>query len=230
MSLQAIWNFSSALTINKRKLVGIQFVRNQDPKTDLTVTKNPWRFALTYPGRPWNLMRGTLEALDALDRYQPQTIQIGQNSNFAWLYAYQGDATSTAGFTVTSFVGNQLVLGNLTGAGLTNGEYVFRSGDMVQIGTGGNAKPYPYTIVSDVVFTGASTVTCTTHRPNITTSSVAGLNINVGPQCLISVFCPNLPTYSLVPGAYAASAGSIVNNGIVQFDDQFQLYEWTSGS
>jgi hypothetical protein len=230
MSLQAIWNFSSQLSINKRKLVGIQFTRNQDPKTDLSVTKDPWRFTLQYPGRPWNLMRSTLESLDALDRYQPQTIQIGQNTNFAWLYRYLGDATSTAGFTVSSFVGNQLVLGNLTGVGLTAGEYVFRAGDLVQIGTGSNAKPYPYTIVNDVVFTGAATVTCTTHRPNIISTSVVGFKINVGPQCLISVFCPNMPSYTLTPGAYTVSQNTVINNAIVQFDDAFQLYEWTAQS
>lgn len=230
MSLQNIWNFSSQLTINKRKLVGIQFTRNQDPKTDLSVTKDPWRFTLTFPGRPWNLMRSTLESLDSLDRYQPETILIGQNTNFAWLYRYLGDASSTTGFTVTSFVGNQLVLGNLTGVGLTTGEYVFRRGDLVQIGTGANLKPYLYSIVNDVVFTGAATVTCTTHRPNIISTSVAGFNINVGPQCYVNVFCPNMPTYTLTPGAYTVSGNTVINNAIVQFDDVFQLYEWTAQS
>lgn len=224
MSLQSLWNFSSQLTINRRKLVGVQFVRNQDPRTDLSVTKNPWRFTLTFPGRPWNEMRTLIESLDALDRYTPQTFIIGQNPNFAWLYRYQGDASVLpTGFTVSSFTGNQLIVGNLGGVGLTTGEYVFRAGDMVQIAT----KPNPYTVVSDVVFTGASTVTVTTHRPNISSGSVSGLALNVGPNCVINMFVPNMPTYTLTPGAYQLSGSTVINNGIVQFDDAFGLYEWT---
>ena len=226
MSLQNIWNLASDLTINRRKLVGVQFSRSQLPKTDLTVTKNPWRFIVGVPGRPWIDMRTTIEALDNLDRYQPQEIIFGNNAKFAWLYRYLGDsATIPTAYTVSSFVGNQMVVGNLTG--LTNGQYVFRAGDMIQI----NTKPFPFTVVSDVLYTGAATVTVTTHRPNIITTSVTGLTLNVGPNCVINVFCPNMPTYTLTPGARRMSGVStITNNGIVQWDDRFQLYEWVSGA
>jgi hypothetical protein len=226
MSLQNIWDMSSELNINKRKLVGVQFSRSQLPKTDLTVTKNPWRFVVSAPGRPWVDMRSTIEALDNLDRYQPETITIGSNANFAWLYRYLGDrSTIPTALTVSSFVGNQLTIGNITG--LTNGQYLFRRGDLVQI----NTKPFPYTIVNDVVYTGASTVVATTHRPNITTTSVVGLSINCGPNCQISVFCPNMPTYTLTPGARRMSGSTtVINNAIVQWSDSFQLYEFVSGS
>lgn len=226
MTIQRIWNLAGEMKINRRKMVGVQFTRSQLPRTDLTVTKNPWVFSVTVPGLPWANMRNIIESIDLLDRYQPETITIGNNPNFAWLYRYQGDRlTIPTGLTVSSFTGNQLVIGNITG--LTNGQYLFRAGDMLQI----NTSPFPYTSTTDVLYTGAATVTVTTHRPNIASTSVVGQTINVGPNCQISVFCPNMPTYSLTPGAYKYTAASgIINNAIVNFDSDFQLYEWVTGA
>jgi hypothetical protein len=226
MSLQQVVNLSSSLTINRRKMVGVAYSRSQIPRTDMTVTKNPWRFTLSVPAQPWIDMRATIEALDHLDRYSPQTISMNDNPDMAWMFRYQGDnPTTPVDISVVSFNGDQLVLDNLPN--LNDGNYLFRAGDFIQI----EGKPFPFTVVSDVTRGTGQTVTVTTHRPNIITGSVQGLTINVGTDVQFSMFCPNMPTYKLSPGAYRVTQlGERLNNAIVEWDDDFQLYEWVAGA
>jgi hypothetical protein len=35
-----------------------------------------------------------------------------------------------------------------------------------------------------------------------------------------------MPTYKLIPGGYARSNGTTVNNALIEFNDDFTLYEW----
>lgn len=220
MSLQSIWNYASKITINRRKTVGIQYTRSRIPLTDLSVNMNPWIFTLEFPTQPWNQMRGLIESLDNLDTYQAANVVVGNNTKFAWLYRYQGDGTSIpTGFQVDSFTGNTLNIKSISG--FTSGQYIFRAGDLIQIDT----KPYLYTIVYDVISSGLSTAVATTSRPNIGGSS-ANLSINVGPNCVVSLFCPNMPTYTLEPGATRWLGNTRINNAMVTFDSEFQLYEW----
>lgn len=220
MAIQQIINISNQLTIDRRKVVGVQYSRSQIQKTDLTVTKNPWRFTISAPGQPYSTMRSTIEQLNTMDRINSETITFNNNSNLSWLFRYQGNnSTTPIGITVSSFTGNQLVLGSLPS--MSSALYLFRAGDIVQI----TGKPYPFTIIQDVLRGSGSTVTVTTHRPNIITTSVAGLTIVVGSAVQFSVFCPNMPTYHIIPGAYSST-----NGGIVEWDDSFQLYENLAGA
>jgi hypothetical protein len=40
------------------------------------------------------------------------------------------------------------------------------------------------------------------------------------------MFCPNMPTYKLIPGGYVASGSTTLNNALIEFSDDFDLYEW----
>jgi hypothetical protein len=42
------------------------------------------------------------------------------------------------------------------------------------------------------------------------------------------MFCPNMPTYKLVPGGAVISNGTTINNALLEFSDSFNLYEWVS--
>jgi hypothetical protein len=222
MSLQTVFNKASAITINRRKMVGIQYTRSQIPKTSLTPTKNPWRFTITLPGMAWNTARPLIEVLDSLDRYLPETIQVGQNSNFAWLYAYQGAMSlfERSSLLISSFNGNQMTLTNLPS--LASSAVLFARGDFIQV----QGHPFPFTVVNDVLRGTDSTVTLTTHRPNILTDNVTGLGIVAGADCQIRVFCPDLPTYNLKPGAQSVVNGKLVNNAIVEWDAGLTFYEY----
>jgi hypothetical protein len=222
--LQTIIDNANALTIDRRKVVGVQITRNEIPRTSLTPTKQPWRMKLTMPNslRYYN-NRDLLEALDTIDRYTPQLVTFSNNSCLSWIFRYQGVMTATqiSGVTVTSFIGNQLVLGGLPG--ISSSAVLFQPNDLIQIGS----HTYPFTSTTQVLRGSSSTVTITTNRPNIITGSVVGDGITVGNDCTFNMFCPNMPVYKLIPGGYVASnQGNTLNNALIEFSDDFELYEY----
>lgn len=225
MSLQTIINRCNAIQIDRRKVVGVQITRNEIPRTSLTPTKNPWRFTLTMPPiLSYYAARSIIEELDRLDRYQAETITFSNNPKIAWIWRYQGVMTSgqISPITVSSFTGNQLVLDNLPT--ISSGNVLFEPNDLIQIG----ANPYPFTSVSQVLRGSGTTVTITTHRPNIITSSVVGAGITVGNACSFRMFCPNMPTYKLIPGGWTTLDGTKtpINNAYIEWAEDFTLYEY----
>jgi len=221
--LQTIIGKASAIGVSRRKVVGIQISRNEIPRTSLTPTRNPWRFTIEMPASLlYYTNRDLIEALDKLDRYSPQTITFN-NTCLSWMFDYQGAMTSgmISGLTVSTYTGNQLTLTGLTAAGVTNGTVMFKPGDLIQIGT----LPHPVTSVNTVTATGANTITFEVNRPNFL-GTVASLAITVGSACQFRVFCPNMPTYRLTPGGYVANGSTVLNNGLIEFSNEFELYEW----
>ena len=223
MSIQSIINVSNGLDMNRRKLVGIQYTRNEQSKTSLTPTLNPWRFKVELPTvLRYSEARAIIEELDRLDRVYPETITFGNNPAMNWIFRYQGVASTTQlnQITVQSFVGNQLVLTNLPTIGSTR--TLFDANDLIQIG----AFPHPFTSTTQVVRGTGTTVTVTTHRPNIFTTSVVGLGIKAGTNCEFRIFCPNMPTYKLTPGGSLYSGSTLINNAYLEWSDSFYLYEY----
>lgn len=225
--LQTIINKASALTIDRRKVVGVQITRNEIPRTSLTPTKQPWRFVLTMPNslRYYN-NRDVLEELDRIDRYQPQIITFSDNACLSWIFRYQGSMSTGQinNMFVSSFVGNQLVLGGLPAIASTR--VLFEPNDLIQIG----AHTYPFTSTTRITRGTSSTVTITTNRPNIISSNVVGDRITVGNDCEFNMFCPNMPTYKLIPGGYVKGSINTLNNALIEFSDDFTLYEWVGAA
>lgn len=225
--LQDIVNQAGSIEINRRKVVGIQITRNEIPRTSLTPTRNPWRFTIEMPPvLSWNQARSLVEYLDNLDRYSPQQLNFN-DSCISFIFRYQGQlsAGQLALFTVQSFVGNTLVLTGLPT--VTPSVIMFEPNDLIQIG----ANPYPFTVVNQVVRGTSGTVTLTTNRPNFFTTSVVGSGLTVGSGCTFNLFCPNMPTYKLVPGNYARNAtGTVINKARVEFSDVFELYEFVGSA
>jgi hypothetical protein len=165
-----------------------------------------------------------MEALDTLDRNVPETVTFGNNSCLSWIFRYQGSMTSAqiSGITVQSFVGNTLTLATLPA--LVSTRVLFEPNDLIQIGN----NPHPFTVQSRVLRGTGSTVQITTNRPNILTSSVVGSGIIVGNACQFKLFCPNMPVYKLVPGGYQRQNGVTLGNALIEFSDDFKLYEWVA--
>lgn len=223
--LQTIIDKCNGLTIDRRQMVGIQYTRNEQPRTSATPTLNPWRFVLDMPSSlRYNEARALMEELDTLDRYVPQVVTFGNNSCMNWIFKYQGSMSTTQinGITVQSFVGDQLVLTNLPAVSGTR--VLFEKNDLIQIGS----FTFPFTSQTVVTRGTDATVTVTTNRPNIITTSVAGQNITVGSSCQFLLFCPNMPTYKLVPGGAVRNNGTTINNALLEFSDSFNLYEYVS--
>ena len=221
--LQTIINKASALTIDRRKVVGVQITRNEIPRTSLTPTKQPWRFVLTMPSslRYYN-NRDLLEAIDTLDRIGTEIVTFSDNPCLSWIFKYQGSLNSTqiSNLRVQSFVGNQLVLTNLPSINSTR--VIFEPNDLIQIGS----FTFPFTSTTRVTRNTGTSITVTTNRPNIISSNVVGLDIEVGNVCQFKMFCPNMPTYKLNPGGYVQSNGTTLNNALIEFNDDFTLYEY----
>lgn len=223
--LQTIIDRCNGLNIDRRKMVGIQYTRNESPRTSQTPTFNPWRFVLDMPSSlRYYQARALLEQLDTLDRNVPQVVTFGNNPCLSWIFAYQGSLSTTQlnSITVQSFVGDQLTLTNLPT--ISASRVLFEPNDLIQIGN----FTFPFTSTTQVTRGTSGTVTVTTNRPNIITSSVVGQNIIVGNACSFYMFCPNMPTYKLVPGGAARENGVTINNALIEFSDTFNLYEWVA--
>ncbi len=223
--LQTIINKCNALNIDRRKVVGIQITRNEVARTSETPTFNPWRMTLSMPASlAYQTNRDLIEALDTLDRNTPEIVTFSDNACLSWIFKYQGTMTSIQRnpITVQSFVGNVLTLSNLPAIGATR--VLFQPNDLIQIGN----NTYPFTSTTQVTRGVGTTVQVITNRPNIISSTVVGNTLKYGNDCEFKMFCPNMPTYTLVPGGYAQSSGVTTNNALLSFSDDFNLYEWVA--
>lgn len=225
--LQNIINGATGLLINRRKVVGLQFTRNEIPRVSQTPTKNPWKFTLDMPSNlRYSEARSLMEALDVLDRTTPEVITFSNNAAFSWMFKYQGAMNSGQlnTITVTSFVGTTLTL-NVSGITASPTAVLFEPNDLIQIGSP-NEYPYPFTSTTQVLRGSGSTVTVTTSRPNILTGTLTGEGIIVGNNCQFKMFCPNMPTYKLYVGGATYSGSTVTNNALLEWSDPFELYEF----
>lgn len=221
--LQTILDFCNGLEMDRRKMVGTQFTRNEAQRVSLTPTLNPWRFKLDMPNRfRYQDQRSLLEALDTLDRYSPQVLTFSNNSLLSWIFRYQGSLnTAQLGLlTVQTFVGNQLVLTNLPT--IPAGRVIFEPNDLIQIGP----YNYPFTSTTQVLRGTGSTVTVTTNRGCWFSNIAIGESLTVGNSCNFYMFSPNMPSYKLIPGGTIYRFGVTLNNALIEFSDSFQLYEY----
>jgi len=227
-AIQTIINRCNGMTINRRKVVGQQMTRNQIPRVSTTPTKNPWTMELDMPTSfRYNDARVLMESVDTLDRTGYEDVTFSNNPALSWIYRYQGTLplSQLSPITVSSFVGDQLVLTNLPAIASTR--VMFEPNDLIQIGT----FPYPFTSTTQVTRGTGATVTVTTHRPNIITNPVDTLGITVGNACTFRMFCPNMPVYKLiVGGAQYSAGGTLVGNALIEWSDPFQLYEYVGTS
>ena len=224
MSIQSIINIAETIQINRRKVVGIQYTRNEIARVSELVTRNPWRMTvqvsalLDYSN---STVRAVLEELDRKDRKLPEEITFADNPKLSWMFAYQGALTSAerSALRVQSFGGgglayNSLVLTGLptTGPNSLPSAVLFRKGDIIQVG----GYPYPFTVQNTTVLRGSSnTVSITTHRENFISTSLVNASVVIGPSVEFNMLCTNMPTYTFV------------NKNLVKFDSSFELYEYT---
>tara|TARA_B110000483_G_C18134381_1_gene518895 strand:- start:725 stop:1414 length:690 start_codon:yes stop_codon:yes gene_type:complete len=227
-AIQTIIDNCNGMTINRRKVVGQQITRNQIPRVSTTPTKNPWTMELDMPTSfQYNDARALMESTDTLDRTGYEDVTFSNNTALNWIYRYQGTFASSQlnGLTINSFVGNQLVLSGLPAVNANR--VIFEPNDLIQVA----GFPYPFTSTTRVTRGTGGTVTVTTHRPNIISSTVDTLNIVVGNNCIFRLFCPNMPVYKLIVGGIQYSAGgTIVGNALIEWSAPFQLYEYVGTS
>jgi hypothetical protein len=184
-AFQVIFDKAESISINKRAIVGQTVAR------DLTVRSvsrggQLWRFDVQLPsGIRWSEMRSYLESIEGANRFTSGTIQINQSGYNSWLTAYQGNSVTSSGFVATAVNGSNTI--TLTTSATTPSGYKFRSGDVIQLGSG-----HVYTVASDVAYDSNS---IQLNRPVLDASASYGLV--VGPNVTWTVVCTSMPQWTI---------------------------------
>lgn len=214
--LQELINIAETITVNRKRLVGIQYTRNQILKVSTTPTRRPWQFTVKVSAAiPYEDGRELVEALDLADRITPHRISFGANPNLRYLYAYRGEMTAIEidFIQIVQFVDSNLVLANLPDRVQASG-LLFKAGDLIQVG----GYPYPFSVTQDVPRGSNTTVTVPVHRGNFISDSLLGSGIKVGTDVEFNMIMSTYPAYAYVPGS---------NGALVQFTQDFEFYEFT---
>ena len=166
-----------------------------------------------HDGLKYSLNRSLVEDLDNLDTTTEEEINIGtSNTGLAYITQYQGNLTPAQinQITVTSATGGSIVLNTTSVTGSPTGD-IFKKGDYIQLD---NNYRYPYTVTSDVAYSGTS-VTVPIHRGflNQTGYTVSGKGIEVGSDVTWRVKAIQNPTYGIAP------------HDMLVFDSEFIFYE-----
>lgn len=187
MSNEFQWIVDNAvdISINKRAVVAQTISRDQTIRATSRGGR-VWRFTITpSPGQRWSTSRSFIEAIDKADRIATTTINFAQSA-FAYLFGYQGNATSFVGMQAVAIQGSDTI--QVTGGTIVSG-FKFKAGDLVQF----TGQKRVYSVVADVAW-DATTVQL--NRPVLEASDTYALT--VGATCEFSVICATLPEWTIV--------------------------------
>jgi len=185
-AFQTVIDNAEAISFNKRKKVAQTTSRDGTVKST-SLGGQIWEFEVTLPNGPkWSEYRPLIEKMEALDRITVGTIQINKAAH-SWLTAYQGNLASLSGIGVTFTSGNTVTI--TSGAtGLTAGQFRFRSGDLIQLGSSGKV----YSVVDDVAHNGT---TITLNRP--VREAAGSYTLVVGQSVTWSIICVQFPKWTV---------------------------------
>jgi len=185
-AFQFVIDNAEAISINRRRKVAQTISRDGTVKST-SLGGQIWEFEVQLPSGPaWTEYRSLVEKAEALDRTTVGTIQIN-NAGHSWLSGYQGNLGSTSGITVSYNTGNIVTI--TSGAtGLTAGQFRFRAGDFIQLGSSGSV----YSVAQDVAHNSANIVL---NRP--VRESAGSYSLIVGQAVTWSVICVQFPKWNL---------------------------------
>ncbi len=185
-AFQTVIDYAESISINKRRKVAQTTSRDGTVKTT-SLGGQLWEFEVTLPSGPsWQTFRPLIERMEALDRVTVGQIQIN-SSGQSWLSKYQGNLASTSGITVSYSSGNTVTI-TAGATGLSAGQFRFRAGDFVQLGSGNSV----YTVASDVAH---DVNTITLNRP--VREAAGSYSLIVGPLVTWDVICVQFPKWTI---------------------------------
>ena len=186
MSFQYIIDNASNISIGKRKKVS-QTVSRSGVVKSTSLGGQVYEFRVEPAnGDRWSINRRMVELVEALDRTTEDTIQINKAAH-SYITGYQGNIALPNAVEVSYSSGNTLTI---TGgaSGLTAGQYKFRAGDYIQLGSAGSV----YTVSADVVH-DADTITV--HRP--IREDAGAYTLLTGQSVSWTVICVSMPTWTV---------------------------------
>jgi hypothetical protein len=185
-AFQTVIDNAEAISFNRRKKVAQTTSRDGTVKST-SLGGQVWEFEVTLPNGPrWSEYRPLIERIEALDRVTVGTIQINKAAH-SWLSGYQGNLSSLSGIGVTFTSGNTVTIAS-GATGLTTGQFRFKSGDLIQLGSSGSV----YSVVNDVAHNGT---TITLNRP--VREAAGSYTLVVGQSVTWSVICVQLPKWTI---------------------------------
>ena len=187
-AFQTVFDKAEALSIGRRKKVAQTQSRDGSVKST-SLGGQIWEFEVKLPdGLAWTEMRPLVEEMEALDRVTVGQVQIN-NSGHAWISGYQGNlAGANLTNVVVSVSSGTTATITSGGAGLSAGQFRFKAGDFIQMGSTGSV----YTVVENVAYNGT---TITLNRP--VRDAAGSYTLVVGPAVKWNVICVNFPNWTL---------------------------------
>ena len=185
-AFQTVIDNAEAISFNRRKKVAQTTSRDGTVKST-SLGGQIWEFEVSLPNGPkWSEYRPLIERMEALDRVTVGTIQINKAAH-SWLTGYQGSLSTLTSIGVTFTSGNTVTIAS-GATGLTSGQFRFRSGDLIQLGSSGKV----YSVVSDVAHNGT---TITLNRP--VREAAGSYTLVVGQSVTWSVICVQFPKWTV---------------------------------
>lgn len=195
---QHIIDGAESISIDTRRRVAQTQSRDGTVRT-ISQGSLPWRFEVKLPDGPrWTDQRGIISEIEAAGQTTAGTIQINLPGH-AYLTQYLGDLAAPAvtclhsgtnQFTITAGVNE-----------LAPGEFVFRAGDLVQMGASGAV----YRVVSDVAY---NQTVVTVHRP--IREAAGSYPLTVGQAVTWRVVMSQLPQWSIIQHDITGWSGTFV--------------------
>jgi len=182
-AFQTVFDNAESISISKRKNVAQTIARDGTVKST-SLGGQAWQFTVVPPSGPkWSVYRPLIERMEALDKVTVGQVQLN-HPNLTWLSGYQGNLTNVNAIGVNFSSGNTVTISS--GATLASG-FRFRSGDFIQLGTGG-----VYTVVNDVPF---NENLITLHRP--VREAAGSYVLRVGQAVVWNVICVEFPNWTI---------------------------------
>lgn len=195
-AFQTVFDRAETIAFNRKKTISQTQARDGTVKS-VSLGGQLWRFEVALPNGPkWTEYRGLIEKMEALDRITAGTVQIN-HSGLSWLTGYQGNLTDISAVTVSFTSGNTV---SITGGATLSTGFRFRSGDLIQLGTGS-----VYSVVNDVAF---NQTTVTLHRP--VREAAGNYTLKIGANVTWSVICTQFPQWTIMARDQISWSGPFV--------------------
>jgi uncharacterized membrane protein len=186
-AFQTVIDNAESISIFKRKKVA-QTVARDGTVRSLSLGGQVWEFSVQLPNGPrWTEYRPLIERMEALDRVTVGQIQIYKEGH-SWINQYQGSILNPNSVSMTVTTGNTLTFAS-TITGVSPGQYRFRAGDLIQLGSTGAV----YSVIEDVPHNGT---TVSLNRP--IREAAGTYTIRVGQSVVWNVICTTFPNWTLI--------------------------------
>jgi hypothetical protein len=205
-AFQYVIDNAESINFNRKKKVAQTVSRDGIVRTT-SLGGQTWEFEVKLPDGPaWTTYRPIIEQIEALDRVTTGTIAINKASH-SWINGYQGNLVPAQQTNITAVVGTSTNTVSISGGGtgLVSGQYRFKSGDLIQLGSG-----KVYSVVSDVVHNGT---VITLNRP--IRESTGTYTLKVGQAVEWTVICTNFPQWTIFARDQISWSGAFVFSEVI---------------